>query len=79
MVNRAIDFLSRPGDLRFEQGDPLVQFVDRQGVEILLGELAQRVVRWPWLDVIDIHGHSVDPIGDAVNKPVTNGLFRQVP
>ena len=34
-----------PGDFLSQRGDPLVQLVDRQRVEVLLGELGQRIAR----------------------------------
>jgi len=55
MVNRSIDFQLRPGDFRFKHRDPFVQFADRKRIEILLGDLGQRIVRRPGLDVFEIH------------------------
>ena len=43
------------GDLGFERLDPLLELVDRQGIEVLLGKRDQRVVRLAWEEFVDVH------------------------
>src|SRR3569623_1264233 len=68
MVNGALHLGSRPGDFRLQRRDPLLEFLDRQGVEILAHELGERVARFFRQELIQIHAQIVDrPRGD-VNK-----------
>lgn len=46
MVNRVGDFLLNAVNLAFENGDAGVQFIDGQGIEILLYEQGERIA---WL------------------------------
>lgn len=43
MVNSAFDPLADAGDFRFQCGDAPVQFVDRQRIEVLAGQLGDHV------------------------------------
>ena len=45
-------------DLGFQEGDALLQLVDRHRVEILLGELGQRVARLAREEVFQIHSRN---------------------
>ena len=77
MINRTIDPCPGANDFGLEQRNARVEFVHREGVEVLPGELRQKVVRRPGLDIVEIHTCKVDPFGDAVNKPAMNRLFRR--
>lgn len=44
MVNGAFNPRSAPGDLGLERGDALVEFLDRERVEVLHRELAEQIV-----------------------------------
>jgi len=56
------------GDLGFERLDPRLQLVDRHGIEILLGEGDQGIVRLARKKIFEVHWGIVDPCGAAVNK-----------
>jgi len=42
-------------NLGLERRDPLLQLVDRQGVEILLAQRDQRIVRLTWKEIVQVH------------------------
>lgn len=43
MVNGAFNPLTRPGNLGLQRRNTRVQFVDRQGVEVLAGKLGDKI------------------------------------
>lgn len=69
MVNGAFKLSSSADDLGLERDDPRFEFLHREGIEILATERDDGIVGAPRQDFLAIHGHSVDPIGSAVNKP----------
>jgi len=69
MVNRFVDLAPRAGDLRLQRGDPHVQFLDREGVEILSAERGERIVGALRKNFFRVHAPSVDRRAAHVNKP----------
>jgi len=63
-------------DLGLQRFDPLVQLLDRHGVEVLLGERNQWVVGLAREEFVEVHAGIVDPCRRQVNKP---GLVASVP
>ncbi len=57
-----------PSDLHLEGRDSGLQLLDRHGVQVLLGELGQRVVGLAWEKVVQIHRGIVDRGARQVNK-----------
>lgn len=55
MVNGALQFVRRSLDLGGERGDALVQFLDRIGVEVLDGQLGDKIVLAPGKIFVCIH------------------------
>jgi hypothetical protein len=55
MVNGAVLVPFDPGDFGFERGNALVELRHRQGVEILSGELRQRIIAAARKILIGIH------------------------
>jgi hypothetical protein len=43
------------GDLGSEPFDALLQLLDREGIEVLLAERDQRIIRLAWEKVVQIH------------------------
>ena len=70
MVNGVFNFSAATANLGFERGDPRFQLVDRQMIDILPGELLHRIVGALGEKIVGLHGHSVDPCGPHVNKPL---------
>jgi hypothetical protein len=68
VINGAVDPRARSRDLGLEQRDPLLQFLDRQGIEILLRELGDQIARLPGQGVVDIHPASVTAHARAVKS-----------
>ena len=68
MVNGAFHLGPRPGDLRLQRRDPLLEFLDRQGSEILAHEFGERVARFFRQELVQIHAQNVDRPGGDVNK-----------
>jgi len=68
MVNGAFHFSARPGDFRLEHRDPLLEFLDRQRIEVLAHQFRERVARFFRQELVKIHGRNVDRRGDDVNK-----------
>lgn len=67
-----LNFCTRPRDLGFEKADAVVQFVDRQRVEILLAELFGEVVLAARQVFVCVHVQNVDPGKGDVNKTGTS-------
>ena len=65
---RTVDVGLHPSDLRFEGFDAGVEFLDRNGVEILFCKLRQRVARLAREEILKVHWGIVDLLGRAVNK-----------
>ena len=55
MVNGVFDFGFRPYDLGLEPFDTIVQLLDRQRIEILFDERAQRIVRSLGEKIVSLH------------------------
>ena len=68
MVNGALHSQLCSLDFGFEQGDALLAFLDREGVEVLLAQLGCQVVLATRQIFIGVHGHSVDRGRGDVNK-----------
>ena len=68
MVNGAFHFSTRPGDFRLEHRDPLLEFLDRQRIEVLAHQFRERVARFFRQELVQIHAQNVDRRGDDVNK-----------
>ncbi|MDB5711994.1 MAG: NAD(P)H-quinone oxidoreductase, partial [Sphingomonas bacterium] len=68
MVNGAFHFSAGTGDFRLEHRDPLLEFLDRQRIEVLAHQLRERVARFFRQELVKIHGQNVDRRGDDVNK-----------
>ena len=68
MVNGAFNpgFASR--DLGLEQRDPLLQLLDRIGIEVLLAQLGDEVVLATRQIFVGVHGPSVDRGKGDVNN-----------
>lgn len=54
MVNGAFLFLPAARDFGFQQRDPLIQFLDREGVEILFAERCGGIV-FPARKIVHFH------------------------
>ena len=70
----ALDMRFDPRDLHLERLDPLLQLLDRDGIEVLLRKRDQRVVGLAREKLVEVHGGIVDPWGAAVNKPCMTSL-----
>ncbi len=57
MVNGAFNFSAGPRDLRLQRGNALAQFLDRQRVEILSGQLREQIAGAPG-KVFGVHGRN---------------------
>ena len=68
MVNGAFKLSSSADDLGLERHDARVEFLYREGIEILACERYDGIVGASRQDFLAIHGCSVDPNGAAVNK-----------
>lgn len=69
MVNSAFNFCFGSRNFTFERRDALVQFVDRQRIEILHRQLAEEVVLATRKFFVGVHlGSNVDRGGHDVNK-----------
>lgn len=77
MVNGALHMVSDPLDLRLEQSDPCLKLGHRHGIKILPGQLVQRIAGPSALNLVCIHGYSVDRSGVDVNKGAGRGDARQ--
>lgn len=66
MVNGAIFFLPATRDLCFQQRDPLIQLLDRKGVEILLAELHRGIVFPAW-KIVHVHQDGTLTLGHAMS------------
>ena len=55
-------------DLGLQRFDPLVQLLDRHGVEVLLGERNQWVVGFAREEFVEVHAGIVDRCRRQVNK-----------
>jgi hypothetical protein len=44
-----------PRDLGLECLDPVLELIDRHGIEVLLREGNQRVVRLAWEELVEVH------------------------
>lgn len=55
MVNGLVYFLTGAGYFPFKQGYPLVQFIDRQRVQILLRQRGERIIGFFRNKVVHIH------------------------
>ncbi len=55
MVNGAFNFSFAPRDLAFEQPDAVVEFGDRQAIEVLAQQRGQRIVGPGPQDVVQVH------------------------
>ncbi len=56
MVNGALHSRPGPFDLGFEQGDALLAFLDREGIEVLLAELGGKIVLATRQIFVGVHG-----------------------
>jgi hypothetical protein len=75
MVNGAFAFTTGSFDFRLEQREALIQFLDRERVEILPGELEDQIVLAAGKSLFDVHrATNVDPRGGDVNK--SRGAYR---
>jgi hypothetical protein len=72
MVNGFCHPLAAAVDLARECGNPQLKFCDRERVEILPNQLAQRIVGLFGEKIVGLHGLKVDPDGTHVNKPMVN-------
>jgi hypothetical protein len=68
MVNGAFKLSSSADDLGLERDDPRLEFLHREGIEILTTEREDGIVGTSRQDFLVIHGCNVDPNGAAVNK-----------
>jgi NADPH:quinone reductase len=68
MVNGAFNLSSNASQLGFQRGDAGVEFLDREGIEILARQRGDGVVGALGQEIVRIHGHSVDPYRSPVNK-----------
>ncbi len=57
------------GDFNFERLDPLVQFLDRHRIEVLLCKRDEGIIGLAWEKVVQIHSGIVDRTACQVNKP----------
>lgn len=62
-----------PGDLLLQSGDPRLKLLDREGAEVLLDELRQRILWAAGKEVILVHGGIVDRWRPHVNKSANGG------
>ena len=60
MVNGGVDLRAHPGDLALERGDALLELLDRQGIEILLRELHQRIAGLAREELFEVHARRID-------------------
>lgn len=69
MLNRVRNFGTTSCDLRLERGDARVEFVDREGIEVLPSEVAEQIVLATRQIFVGVHHpRSVDPAGGDVNN-----------
>ena len=74
MLNRVRNFGTTSCDLRLERGDARVEFVDREGIEVLPSEVAEQIVLATRQIFVGVHALNVDPGRSDVNK--TSGFYR---
>ena len=68
MVNGAFKLSSNADDLGLERHDARVEFLHREGIEILACERGDGIVGTSRQDFLLIHAPNVDPNGSAVNN-----------
>lgn len=77
MLNGAFSLSSDARDLGLQRVDPRLQFLDREGIEILTRQRGDGIVGAFGQEIVLIHGDSVDPYRSPVNKALlvisTNG------
>lgn len=68
MVNGSFDFRFCPRNLSLKQGNALLEFVNRQGVQILADQISQQIFCRARRKLIQVHICSVDRDAMDVNK-----------
>ena len=81
MVNGTLNFRPAPLDLRLEQRDPLLELLDRKRIEILLGQLRDKVVLATRKIFVGFHGGANSARAGAMSiragrsQGISEGLF----
>ena len=59
MVNGTGNFLVNAGDFPFQQHDTVLEFVNRQGIKILLDQKGKRIAKPLGEEIIKIHAPEI--------------------
>jgi hypothetical protein len=78
MVNSPFKFCAHPGDFRLKAHDPLVQFLDREGIEILPGDENQQIAGAFRKDIVQIHDTQTSPINHPCQYEDSSGHRKRI-